>query len=173
MTTTSRRNNRSNSSNRSNSRPFRHQGLNRRRECFCKTLEGTLDFKDVSTLRRFITDRGKIVPARRSGNCVKHQRVLNLAIKRARFLALLPYAPNHSKTTRKIAAEVETEEKPKVESAKDDVTEDVAAEVETEEKSDKALESLEEADNKSSGSDSLESDTKSPDLDSSASKNKT
>ncbi len=155
-----------------------------------------MDFKDVSTLRRFITDRGKIVPARRSGNCVKHQRVLNLAIKRARFLALLPYAPNHSKTTRKIAAEVETEEKPKVESAKDDVTEDVAAEVETEEKpkvesakddvtedvaaeveteekSDKALESLEEADNKSSGSDSLESDTKSPDLDSSASKNKT
>ena len=173
MTTTSRRNNRSNSSNRSNSRPFRHQGLNRRRECFCKTLEGTLDFKDVSTLRRFITDRGKIVPARRSGNCVKHQRVLNLAIKRARFLALLPYAPNHSKTTRKIAAEVETEEKPKVESAKDDVTEDVAAEVETEEKSDKALESLEEADNKSSDSGSLESDTKSPDLDSSASKNKT
>ena len=77
MTTTSRRN------NRSNPRPFRHQGLNRRRECFCKTLEGTLDFKDVSTLRRFITDRGKIVPARRSGNCVKHQRVLNLAIKRA------------------------------------------------------------------------------------------
>ena len=168
MTTTSRRNNRSNSSNRSNSRPFRHQGLNRRRECFCKTLEGTLDFKDVSTLRRFITDRGKIVPARRSGNCVKHQRVLNLAIKRARFLAFLPYAPNHSKTTRKIVAAVETEESPK-----DDVTEDVAAEVETEEKPDKALESLEEADNKSSDSDSLESDTKSPDLDSSASKNKT
>ena len=129
MTTTSRRNNRSNSSNRSNSRPFRHQGFNKRRECFCKTLEGTLDFKDVSTLRRFITDRGKIVPARRSGNCVKHQRVLNLAIKRARFLALLPYAPNHSKTTRKIVAAVETEESPK-----DDVTEDVAAEVEAEEK---------------------------------------
>ncbi|SVC75874.1 uncharacterized protein METZ01_LOCUS328728, partial [marine metagenome] len=77
-----------------------------------------MDFKDVSTLRRFITDRGKIVPARRSGNCVKHQRVLNLAIKRARFLALLPYAPNHSKTTRKIVAAVEAEEKPKVESPK-------------------------------------------------------
>ena len=153
MTTTSRRN------NRSNPRPFRRQGFDRRRECFCKTLEGTLDFKDVSTLRRFITDRGKIVPARRSGNCVKHQRVLNLAIKRARFLALLPYAPNHSKTTRKIVAAVEAEEKPKVESPKEDVSE--------------AAESLEEADDKSSDSDSLESDTKSPDLDSSASKNKT
>ena len=164
MTTTSRRN------NRSNPRPFRRQGFDRRRECFCKTLEGTLDFKDVSTLRRFITDRGKIVPARRSGNCVKHQRVLNLAIKRARFLALLPYAPNHSKTTRKIVAAVEAEEKPKVESPKEDVSE---AAVEAEEKPDKAPESLEEADDKSSDSDSLESDTKSPDLDSSASKNKT
>ena len=152
MTTTSRRN------NRGNSRPFRRQGFDRRRECFCKTLEGTLDFKDVSTLRRFITDRGKIVPARRSGNCAKHQRVLNLAIKRARFLALLPYAPNHAKATRKIVAAVETEEKAKVESPKEDVTE---AAVETEEKPDKAPESLEETDNKSS------------DLDSSASKNKT
>ena len=172
--------------------------MNRRRECFCKTLEGTLDYKDVSTLRRFITDSGKIVPARRSGNCAKHQRVLNFAIKRARFLALLPYAPNHSKTTRKILSKIDeessvegqdpklespkdgvsedvvtdiaTDEKPKLESPKDGVSEDVVTDIATDEKRDKAIGSPEETDNKPS--DLLESDTKSPDVDSSASKNK-
>lgn len=50
-----------------------------------------IDFKDVDLLKRFITERGKILPRRISGNCAKHQRALTVAIKRARVMALLPY----------------------------------------------------------------------------------
>ena len=46
-------------------------------------------------LRRYVSDRGKIEPRRRSGSCARHQRALASAIKRARFLALLPYTPEH------------------------------------------------------------------------------
>lgn len=54
-----------------------------------------IDYKDVSRLRRYVSDRGRIEPRRRTGVCAKHQRRLALAIKRARFLALLPYTPAH------------------------------------------------------------------------------
>ena len=54
-----------------------------------------IDYKDIGRLRRYVSDRGKIEPRRRTGVCAKHQRSLALAIKRARFLALLPYAPSH------------------------------------------------------------------------------
>jgi small subunit ribosomal protein S18 len=54
-----------------------------------------IDYKDISRLRKYISDRGKIEPRRRTGVCAKHQRRLALAIKRARFLALLPYTPAH------------------------------------------------------------------------------
>jgi small subunit ribosomal protein S18 len=50
-----------------------------------------IDYKDVSTLRRFVTERGKIRGRRKTGTCAKHQRLLAVAIKRARHLALLPY----------------------------------------------------------------------------------
>ena len=50
-----------------------------------------IDYKDVDTLRRFITERGKILPRRITGTCAKHQRALALAIKRARIIALLPF----------------------------------------------------------------------------------
>jgi len=50
-----------------------------------------IDYKDLNRLRRFITERGKILPRRMSGNCAKHQRQLSIAIKRARHVALLPY----------------------------------------------------------------------------------
>jgi small subunit ribosomal protein S18 len=50
-----------------------------------------IDYKDPDTLRRFITERGKILPRRITGTCAKHQRALALAIKRARILALLPF----------------------------------------------------------------------------------
>ncbi|MDR0540222.1 MAG: 30S ribosomal protein S18 [Spirochaetaceae bacterium] len=53
-----------------------------------------IDYKDPDTLRRFITERGKILPRRITGTCAKHQRVLAEAIKRARILALLPYVAN-------------------------------------------------------------------------------
>jgi small subunit ribosomal protein S18 len=50
-----------------------------------------IDYKDADTLRRFITERGKILPRRITGTCAKHQRALSLAIKRARIIALLPF----------------------------------------------------------------------------------
>lgn len=61
---------------------------------FC-TEKILVDFKDISRLRRYISDRGKIEPRRRTGACAKHQRQVALAIKRARYLALLPDAPSH------------------------------------------------------------------------------
>ncbi|MGD0854876.1 MAG: 30S ribosomal protein S18 [Dehalococcoidia bacterium] len=54
-----------------------------------------IDYKNASLLARFVSDRGKIVPRRRTGVCAKHQRSLAQAIKRARYLAMLPASPNH------------------------------------------------------------------------------
>ena len=61
---------------------------------FC-VENAAIDYKDIARLNKYISDRGKIEPRRRTGICAKHQRHLALAIKRARFLALLPYAPTH------------------------------------------------------------------------------
>lgn len=58
---------------------------------FCGEKANAIDYKDVTRLRRFVTERGKILPRRVSGNCARHQRVLAVAIKLARELALLPY----------------------------------------------------------------------------------
>ena len=55
-----------------------------------------IDYKDDRTLGRFITDHGKILPSRLSGTCARHQRQLATAIKRARFLALIPYTRGHT-----------------------------------------------------------------------------
>lgn len=57
-------------------------------------VEG-IDYKETVKLRRYISDRGKIEPRRKTGTCAKHQRALAEAIKRARHLALLPYVPAH------------------------------------------------------------------------------
>lgn len=100
--------------------PFRRGGR-RRRQCFCK--ESTVDYKDVSSIRRFISDRGRIEAGSKAGNCAKCQRTLTTAIKRARHLALLPYAPHHQRVTSPVttkakltdeeAPEEATEETPK------------------------------------------------------------
>lgn len=58
---------------------------------FCQEGAHTVDYKDEHTLRRFITERGKILPRRTTGVCAKHQRMLTRAIKRARHLAILPF----------------------------------------------------------------------------------
>ncbi len=58
---------------------------------FCVEHVDHIDYKDVAKLRRFITEKGKILPRRMSGVCAKHQRPLAIAIKRARVMALLPY----------------------------------------------------------------------------------
>ncbi len=70
----------------------RRRGFGRRKVCrFCADKSLVIDYKDPQVLRHFITDRGKIVPRRISGNCAKHQRQLTRAIKRARILALMPF----------------------------------------------------------------------------------
>ncbi len=58
---------------------------------FCVDKVDYIDYKDTAKLRRYISERGKIVPRRISGNCAKHQRQLTTAIKRARIIALLPF----------------------------------------------------------------------------------
>lgn len=58
---------------------------------FCIDKVEEIDYKDVSKLRRYVTERGKILPRRISGNCAKHQRQVTIAIKRARNIALLPF----------------------------------------------------------------------------------
>ena len=65
----------------------------RRKVCrFCADKSLAVDYKDVRTLQGFITEGGKIVPSRTSGNCARHQRQLAVAIKRARVIALLPFS---------------------------------------------------------------------------------
>jgi small subunit ribosomal protein S18 len=67
------------------------------RPAICPFCKGSMkiDYKDVSMLSRYISNQGKIVSRRRSRTCAKHQRSLAQAIKRARYLAMLPYAPSH------------------------------------------------------------------------------
>jgi small subunit ribosomal protein S18 len=69
-----------------------------RRRKFCRfTAEDTveIDYKDLNTLRQYLTETGKIVPSRITGTKSRYQRQLSLAIKRARYLALIPYCDNH------------------------------------------------------------------------------
>ena len=63
-----------------------------KRACrFCQEKVERIDYKDIERIGRYVTDRGKIIPSRLTGTCAWHQRVLTRAIKRARFMALLPY----------------------------------------------------------------------------------
>jgi small subunit ribosomal protein S18 len=67
-------------------------GFGRKKVCrFCAEKGSHPDYKDQATLKYFVTERGKIIPRRISGNCAKHQRQVAVAIKRARGLALIPY----------------------------------------------------------------------------------
>jgi small subunit ribosomal protein S18 len=81
------------SEDRSERRPKLRGRKPRRKACaFCVDKIEYIDYKDVNRLRRFVNERGKIVPRRMSGNCAKHQRQLSEAIKRARAIALMPYS---------------------------------------------------------------------------------
>ena len=75
-----------------NARRQRNRRPKRRVCAFCADKVDTIDYKDVFKLRKYITERGKILPRRISGNCAKHQRQVTMAIKRARHIALLPYS---------------------------------------------------------------------------------
>ena len=71
----------------------RRGGMHRRKKVcvFCGDKNGVIDYKDVAKLKRYVSERGKILPRRITGNCAKHQRALTVAIKRARHVALMPY----------------------------------------------------------------------------------
>lgn len=74
--------------------PMRKKGGVRRRKkvcVFCGEKNGEIDYKDTNKLKRYVSERGKILPRRITGNCAKHQRALTVAIKRARHIALMPY----------------------------------------------------------------------------------
>jgi len=85
-------------------RPFRPRGGGgrgrgggRKKVCaFCVDKVDRVDYKDALKLRRYITERGKIEPRRKTGTCARHQRRLTIAIKRARHIALLPYTADHT-----------------------------------------------------------------------------
>jgi small subunit ribosomal protein S18 len=71
----------------------RERGRKRRKVCsFCVDKVESIDYKEIGRLRRYLTERGKILPRRISGNCAGHQRQLTQAIKRARQIAMLPYS---------------------------------------------------------------------------------
>ncbi len=69
-------------------RPMRR----RKKVCvFCGEKNAEIDYKDTNKLKRYVSERGKILPRRITGNCAKHQRALTVAVKRARHVALMPY----------------------------------------------------------------------------------
>ena len=81
-----------NKAERSGDAPARRRAPHRRKKVcvFCRK-DNVIDYKDVNKLKRCISERGKILPRRITGNCAKHQRALTVAIKRARHVALMPY----------------------------------------------------------------------------------
>ena len=73
--------------------PMKRRGGRRRKKVgvFCGKENNEIDYKDVAKLRKYVSERGKILPRRITGNCAKHQRALTVAVKRARHLAMMPY----------------------------------------------------------------------------------
>ena len=73
--------------------PMKRRGGRRRKKVcvYCADKNAVIDYKDVNKLKRYVSERGKILPRRITGNCAKHQRALTVAIKRARHIALMPY----------------------------------------------------------------------------------
>ena len=74
--------------------PMRRKNTRRRKKVcvFCEDKNHTgIDYKDTNKLKRYVSERGKILPRRITGNCAKHQRALTVAVKRARHVALMPY----------------------------------------------------------------------------------
>ena len=69
---------------------FKHK--NKKKVClFCENKDKAIDYKDIATLKKFVTEKGKILPSRQTGTCPKHQRAITVAVKRARNIALLPF----------------------------------------------------------------------------------
>ncbi len=99
---------------RKGSKPRRGDGYRRypprRKVCaFCADKNLAIDYKDPSKLRRFLTDRAKIEPRRKTGTCARHQRKLTEAIKRSRYLAMLPYTGEHIRWSGGVGVRSESE----------------------------------------------------------------
>ena len=74
--------------------PARRRSMGRRRKkvcVFCGKENNEISYKDVAKLKRYVSERGKILPRRITGNCAKHQRALTVEIKKARHIAIMPY----------------------------------------------------------------------------------
>ncbi|MBO5509855.1 MAG: 30S ribosomal protein S18 [Lachnospiraceae bacterium] len=73
--------------------PMKRRPIRRRKKvcAFCANKNSVIDYKDAAMLRKYVSERGKILPRRISGNCAKHQRALTVAVKRARHVAIMPY----------------------------------------------------------------------------------
>ena len=69
----------------------RSNGRRRKKVCVFCGKDNVIDYKDTNKLKRYVSERGKILPRRITGNCAKHQRALTVAIKRARHVSLMPY----------------------------------------------------------------------------------
>ena len=81
-----------NKGDKADARPRRSGGMRRRKKvCVFCGKDNVIDYKDAAKLKRYVSERGKILPRRITGNCAKHQRALTVAIKRARHIALMPY----------------------------------------------------------------------------------
>lgn len=75
-----------------NNKPRRPVGIRRKKVCqFCADKDKKIDYKDDETLKKFVTERGKILPRRVTGACAMHQRAIAKAIKRARVVAIMPF----------------------------------------------------------------------------------
>ena len=82
-----------NKGDKSDSSRVRRGGMQRRKKVcvFCGQENNEISYKDANKLKRYVSERGKILPRRITGNCAKHQRALTVEIKRARHLAIMPY----------------------------------------------------------------------------------
>ncbi len=96
-----------------NVRREKRRYIPKRKVCpFCVDRSRKIDYKEADALRRFISDRGKMEPRHRTGVCAKHQRVLSIALKRARYLALLPYTIEHVRWSNSIGQSIQQQQPP-------------------------------------------------------------
>jgi len=82
-----------NKTERTDAAPMKRRPMRKRKKvcAFCAEKNAVIDYKDTNKLRKYISERGKILPRRITGTCAKHQRALTVAVKRARHVALIPY----------------------------------------------------------------------------------
>lgn len=82
------------SKNKDNDNEYKVRRIKKKVCQFCANKEYTVDYKEYDKVKRFVSEKGKILPRRVTGNCAKHQRVVVESVKRARHIAILPYAAN-------------------------------------------------------------------------------